>query len=238
MMPLQMRTIAWGDSEIRYELRRHNRRKLRIDVSPSGQVVVVAPVDASEEDISARLRKRAPWVVGVLGDIAARPRPTPERRFVSGETHLYLGKQYRLAVEHGAEREVRIDGGRMVVVQSETDGVDRIRRQMFAFYRIQARAEFPRRLLAMLPAFEQRGLKRPKLLIRPLIKRWGSYTEKSRLVLNEDLIRASRELIDYVVCHELAHGLFPDHGVDWSRALNEVMPDWRERKSRLEALLR
>jgi predicted metal-dependent hydrolase len=238
MMPLQMRTIAWGDLEIRYELRRHNRRKLRIDVSPSGQVVVVAPVDASEADISERLRKRAPWVLGVLGDIAARPRPTPERRFVSGETHLYLGKQYRLAVEHGAEREVRIDGGRMVVVQSKTDGVDRIRRQMTAFYRVQARAEFPRRLLAMLPAFEQRGLKRPKMLIRPLVKRWGSYTEKSRLVLSEDLIRASRELIDYVVCHELAHGLFPDHGADWSRTLDEVMPDWRERKNKLEALLR
>ena len=69
-------------------------------------------------------------------------------------------------------------------------------------------------------------------------KRWGSYTPKGRIVLNADLIRAAPDLIDYVISHELAHGLHPDHGAEWQNLLTTVMPDWEARKARLEAALR
>ena len=56
-----------------------------------------------------------------------------------------------------------------------------------------------------------------------------------RIVLNVDLIRAAPDLIDYVISHELAHGIRPDHGPDWRNLLTMVMPDWEARKGRLEA---
>jgi predicted metal-dependent hydrolase len=86
--------------------------------------------------------------------------------------------------------------------------------------------------------FERKGLKRPHLIIRELSKRWGSYTPKGRIVLNVDLIRAGRDLIDYVIAHELAHGLHADHGTEWRNLLTMVMPDWEARKAWLEAALR
>jgi predicted metal-dependent hydrolase len=69
-------------------------------------------------------------------------------------------------------------------------------------------------------------------------KRWGSYTPAGRIVLNIDLVRASPTLIDYVISHELAHAFYPDHGKEWRNLLNMVMPDWENRKARLEAFLR
>jgi hypothetical protein len=69
-------------------------------------------------------------------------------------------------------------------------------------------------------------------------KRWGSYTPSGKIILNVDLVRASPLLIDYVICHELAHAFYPDHGKDWRDLVSTVMPDWESRKARLEALLR
>jgi len=69
-------------------------------------------------------------------------------------------------------------------------------------------------------------------------KRWGSYTPKGRIVLNVDLVRASPMLIDYVICHELTHAFYPDHGKEWSNLLDTIMPDWKIRKEFLETFLR
>ena len=69
-------------------------------------------------------------------------------------------------------------------------------------------------------------------------KRWGSYTPRGRIILNVDLVRANPLLIDYVICHELTHAFYSDHGKEWRNLLNAVMPDWEARKMRLEALLR
>jgi predicted metal-dependent hydrolase len=67
---------------------------------------------------------------------------------------------------------------------------------------------------------------------------WGSYTPSGWIVLNVDLVRVSPGLIDYVICHELAHAFHPDHGTKWRNLLDAAMPDWEARKSRLEAALR
>jgi predicted metal-dependent hydrolase len=60
----------------------------------------------------------------------------------------------------------------------------------------------------------------------------------SRSPLNVDLVRAGPHLIDYVICHELAHAFYGNHGGEWQDLLSSVMPDWKQRKSQLEAMLR
>jgi predicted metal-dependent hydrolase len=70
-----------------------------------------------------------------------------------------------------------------------------------------------------------------------MTQRRGSYSAKNKLVLNRDLIRASIQSIDYVIAHELAHALEPDHGARWQALMNSLLPDWQRRKSELEARL-
>lgn len=230
--------ICWGERRVTAELTRTVRRALRIDVRPTGEVTVFAPVGEGIEEIRTRAHRKGAWIFAQIDTIAQRPKVTPERRYISGETHLLLGRQYRLSVEESDDPHVRIDGGRMVIAARAPEDQPHCRRLLQAFYRLRAREVLRQRFDIVLEPFVRKGLKRPSLVIRPMAKRWGSYTPSGRVVLNIDLVRASPRLIDYVICHELAHAFYPDHGDGWRALLETVMPDWEERKEALEAALR
>jgi site-specific DNA recombinase len=131
-----------------------------------------------------------------------------------------------------------IEGGRLSVFVRRLDDQEHCRRLIAAFYKLTARRVFSERLDVVAPPFLRKGLRRPSLMIRRMPKRWGSYTPRGWIVLNVDLVRVSPVLIDYVICHELAHAFHPDHGTKWRNLLDAVMPDWEDRKSRLESALR
>lgn len=97
-MTRELHFVQYDDQEIRYEIVRHPRKTLEFAVEPAATVVIAAPEDATLAAIEAKLRKRAAWVTRQQRHFAQFLPRTPERRFVTGETHLYLGHQYRLKV--------------------------------------------------------------------------------------------------------------------------------------------
>ena len=68
-------------------------------------------------------------------------------------------------------------------------------------------------------------------------QRWASMSPRGRLTLNIRLIRASTDAIDYVLTHELCHIEHPHHGRAFFEQLDQVMPDWRVKKAKLESAL-
>lgn len=230
--------ICWGGRRVIAELLRTERRSLRIDVRPTGEVAVFAPAGEEIDEILSRARRKGAWIFAQIDTIAQRPKVTPKRRFISGETHLLLGRQYRLSIEQSDDPHVRLDGERLVIGARSTDDQAHCRRLLQAFYSLRAREVFRQRFDVVAEPFVRKGLKRPPLVIRPMSKRWGSFTPGRRVVLNVDLVRASPKLIDYVICHELAHAFHPDHGEGWRSLLDTVMPDWMARKAELESSLR
>jgi predicted metal-dependent hydrolase len=230
--------FTWGGRAAVAELRRSDRRVLRIEVRPLGKLLVFAPLDAELEAITKRLHRRGAWIFRELDRVQALPAMTPKRRFVSGETHLFLGAQYRLAIEQGEDAHARISGTRLLVITRNISDQAQSSRLISAFYEISARKIFRERLDLVAAPFVRKGLKQPSLIIRRMTKRWGSYTPKGRIVLNIDLIRASPAQIDYVLCHELTHAFHPDHSKGWRDMLTNYMPDWEIRKKLLESQLR
>jgi len=230
--------IRWGDRQIITQLVRVDRRALRIDVRPTAEVAIFAPRDVKLDEIQRRAQRKAAWIFAQIDSIARRPKATPRRRFVSGESHLLLGRQYRLSIEQSDDPHVRLDGGRLVISARSTEDQPHCRRLLQAFYALTAREVFRHRFDIVSAPFFRKGLKHPPLIIRKMSKRWGSFTPGGRVILNVDLIRASPRLIDYVICHELAHAFYPNHGEAWQALLGTIMPDWEERKTRLEETLR
>lgn len=230
--------ISWGGRKVLAQLRRTSRQVLRVEVKPAGDVIVFAPHGKELGEVEIRLLRKSSWIFRELDRIKGLPLPTPERRFVSGETHLLLGRQYRLSIQVGGDPRVQAEGSRLVVYARRAGDPAHCRRLVTAFYSMAARDTFAERLDAVFPPFRRRGMKPPSLMVRQMTKRWGSYTTNGRIVLNVELVRASPMLIDYVICHELAHAIHPDHGKGWQDLLNSVMPDWRVRKARLEQFLR
>ena len=229
-------SLTWGTDTIRYEVRfLASRQTLAIEVHPDSRVLVRAPVDCPEALIAERVQKRAAWISRQLAGFQRyRPR-TPARQYVNGESHLYLGRQYRLKLISGEAASVKLTRGRLLVTLPGEPEPERVKALLHRWYLDRARAVFTEVLDASLPHFK--GVEHPRLIVRAMQSRWGSLSRAGSMTLNVNLVRAPRPCIEYVVTHELCHTTHRDHDARFFKLLGQVMPDWEKRKQRLEAAL-
>ena len=108
---------------------------------------------------------------------------------------------------------------------------------MEAWYRRRAFVYFTNLLDDCWNDFSKIGYAKPHLKIRQLKTRWGSLSTRGCLTLNLDLIKTPRECIEYVIMHELCHLKHHNHGNEFYKLLARVMPDWLDRKHKLEMVL-
>jgi len=229
-------TLNYGTDTIRYEVRfLASRQTLAIEVHPDSRVLVRAPLGCPEALIVERVQKRAGWISRQLSEFDRyRPR-TPARQYISGESHLYLGRQYRLKLVSGAGVNVKLTRGELLVTVPGDSEPERVKALLQRWYLDRARTVFTELVDASLLRFK--GVEPPRLIVRAMKSRWGSLSRAGTMTLNVDLVRASRPCIEYVVTHELCHTLHRDHDARFFKLLRQVMPDWEQRKRRLEAAL-
>lgn len=229
--------ITYGNEAITYAVNFSDRRTLDIAVHPDAQVIVTAPIGADLEAIQSRVKRRARWILKQQRYFSQFEPRTPPRQYVSGETHLYLGRQYRLKVERHPTPSVKLKGRYLHVQTHEPECTDITYKLLESWYRERAQVKFNERLDCCFAPFKGLGCSPPRLLIRRLSKRWGSLSPAGTMSLNYDLVRAPSGCIDYVITHELCHLKHPNHSRDFYEFLSVVMPNWERRKCKLENLL-
>ena len=235
MMPAnEERFLGADENTLSYTLRRTGRRRtIGIIVEPDSRVVVLAPVAAELHRVEQIVRRRLPWIRRQRRSFEALPPPPLPRQWVAGETHRYLGRQYRLKLLAGRERSVRLSGGYFVVTLQSPTNRAAVRRLVDAWYREHAKALLADRVRRVLASTTWLDPKIPPITIRALRLRWGSTTEAGRICFNLDLIKLPLPCIDYVVAHELVHLAIPSHRPSFWRMLARVMPDWKRWRDRL-----
>jgi len=229
--------VEYGSTKIRFELVFADRKTLGITVHPDRQVVITAPLDTSLEKIKEKVRKRAAWITKQQRFFLGFEPKTPPRRFVSGESHYYLGRQYRLKIVEAAEESIKLSGGffwARTQVQGEVEKSHAARRLMEDWYREKAEHHFPRIAAPYLRRFARLGVAPTDFLIRKMDKRWGSCTAAGKVILNTELIRAPRGCIEYVVVHELCHLIYHDHGAKFQALQAQEFSAWNKWKRVLE----
>ena len=237
-MTRDLHCLHYGEREIQYAVVRRPRKTLEIAVEPDTSVLVTAPLDATLDAIEAKLRKRAAWVTRQQRYFSQFLPRTPERQFLAGETHLYLGRQYRLKVVPHVQQGVKLIRGYIVVQSHRPSQTEVVRDLVQAWYRERAYLRLPERIELCLERFPNPEAFRPKgLIIRQTKQRWGSLSPAGRLLLNRRLVQAPVDAIDYVITHELCHMTEPHHGATFFELLGKVMPDWERRKQRLERVM-
>lgn len=237
-MTTQDHSITYGEKRIAYRLDRRARKTLEIAVEPDMSVSVAAPLEATVSDIEKRLKKRAAWIVRQQNFFQQFVPRTPERKYIGGETHLYLGRQYRLKIQPGLIDHVRYFRGRIWVSTTRPKSPSYTEILVKAWYKDRAKSKLTDRITACQQRFSKPEEVAPKTVsIRVLKQRWGSMTPAGQLILNRRLVEAPVHAIDYVITHELCHIREPHHGTVFFDYLTEVMPDWRERKEHLERVL-
>jgi predicted metal-dependent hydrolase len=232
----QAGAILYGSTSIPFQVQFSRRKTLEIAVQPTGEVEVTAPVGTEMQQIESKVKRRASWILRQRGFFDQFLPRTPPRQFLSGETHLYLGRRYRLKAVAGAVDRLRLMRGLLSIESSREPSVEAVEAILQGWYRGRAEAIFKDLFKGLLQRF---GLQvsAPRLQIKKMRTRWGSLSKGGILTLNPELIRAPKECIEYVLCHELCHLDFHDHSAGFYQLLAQRLPDWEERKRKLESIM-
>ena len=232
-MTEHMYQVQYGDTTIQYTLSYAARKTLAISVSPDLSVSVSAPDDTTLEAIETRVKRRAPWILRQQRELEQYLPKQPARQYVSGETHRYLGRQYRLKIIEHRPDVVKLARGYLYAYTAQPHNQAHIRRLVEEWYETQAKRVLPERVEAMTPRFAHLGIGQPTLVIKPLQARWGICTGSGTITLNVRLMHVPKQYIDYVVVHELVHLVEHNHGRRFYLLLDKIMPDWRARRQEL-----
>ncbi len=227
--------VQSGDETIPFALEMRQRRRLSISVHPDRRVTVLAPADCSLADVLARVQKRVAWITRQRAYFE-QFHPLPhEKRYVSGETHLYLGRQYRLKIHSATAESVKLTGSYLHVATAHCPDALQVKRLLDDWYRNHAKGIFHTRLLQCLDAAPSLRMPPPAIIIRRMSGRWGSCTKAGNILLNLDLVKTPLYCIEYVIMHELCHLRIHNHSPGYYRLLSRCMPDWEKRKTRLDS---
>ena len=188
------------------------------------------------DDVLDAVRKRARWIYTQLKGFRAQLKHLVPRRYCSGESHYYLGKQYLLKIVKSSseKQQVKLLRGE-IVVKARDKSAPRVKGLIYEWYKERARDFFSRRLDAML---EQTlwVAQPPHIRLLAMKTQWGSCSPGGTLTLNPHLIKAPRECIDYVILHELCHLAEHNHSARFYRLLQQVMPNWEPVKKQLDGM--
>ncbi|WP_310428502.1 SprT family zinc-dependent metalloprotease [Chamaesiphon sp. VAR_48_metabat_135_sub] len=234
--------IPYGSKHITFALEYSPRKTLAIEVHPDRSIIVKAPAGATIESIESKVIHRAAWIARQQHKFDRYAPPLPAAECVSGEGYRYLGRQYRLKLIESQIDKIRLWQGRLEVSTPTPFDREYVERSISNWFRDRATTVFRERyryctkLVAPYAILHRRGYANEHttgIELRTMSKRWGSCTPNGKIFLNPLLISATKDCIDYVIIHELCHLRFPNHSPSFYRLLASILPDWIDRKDRL-----
>lgn len=233
-------SINFGTTKIDFYLEYSNRKSLGISVYPDLKVLVKAPEGASLEKIRQKVKKRAPWIIRQQNFFHSFQPKISERKYINGETHLYLGRQYRLKVviqRKDKTESVKLKSGFIVINTYDKLRAEQLLKEWY-LSRAEAKIEpLTRQLFGQFVNRHQLPGLSFQFAFRNMPTRWGSCTSKGKIILNPELIKAPKGCIEYVIIHELCHLVHRNHSQKFLALQSNEMPDWEKWKLRLERLL-
>ncbi|WP_373190483.1 M48 family metallopeptidase [Halomonas sp.] len=226
-------SITLGDIAI--EVTRKNVRNVHLSVHPpEGRVTLVAPTGTRLEVARAYAIAKLGWIRDQQARLHAQARETP-RPLVERESHYLWGRRYLLSVEEREARPgVKLDHKRITL--TVRPGSDREKRA-------DVMHEWHKRLLhdaipPLIASWEARlGVRVSAYHLQRMKTKWGSCNpSKGNIRLNTELVKKPKDLLEYIIVHEMAHLIEPTHNERFITLLDRHYPGWREARDELNAL--
>lgn len=175
--------------------------------------------------------RKQQWIQNKLQHYQQRP---PERQFIHGESHPFMGEQYPLQILHSPHRQrlnVQFSHQTLVILAPDNVSQLQVQQALSRWYKRQAESLLTAR--AQLLA-EQTGLLPTQIQIKSYKSRWGSCNVKGEIQLNWQLIQAAQPISDYVIIHELCHLQQHNHSKAFWDLVERFDPDYRQHRSWLK----
>ena len=218
---------------IAVEVVRKDIKHLHVGVyPPEGRVRVAAPLRLDDDAVRMAVISRLAWISRKRAEFERQDRQS-RREFVSGESHYFEGRRYRLDVvvsDGPTGIHVRNQGWIEMRVRPGT-GRDAREAMLYRWYRARLRERIPGIIAMWQPRL---GVRVADWRIRRMKTRWGTCKPgASRIWLNSELAKKPVACLEYVVVHEMAHLIEREHNERFRATLDRVMPRWRTRLDEL-----
>ena len=226
-------TITIGEMAI--EVLRKEIKHVHLSVHPpDGRVTLSAPAGTRPEAMRAFAVTKLGWIREQQHRLAEQARET-DRQFIERESHYLWGRRYLMTVEYRAAKpSVRLDHRRITLIVRP--GSDAVKRAAVIH-------DWHKRLLHQaVPVLIDKWAGRLQVTVRGYFlqrmkTRWGSCNPRAgHIRLNTELVRKPRDLLEYVLVHELLHLIEPTHNDRFVRLLDEHYPAWRTARAELNEL--
>lgn len=207
---------------------------MSIRVLPDKRVEIKIPIHFNIDEIETFLTKHSRWLFKRID--AIDDNYTEEKKFVSGELHYFLGKQYPIEIIDSAKNYVafRNDVINIYVKTSYTPEI--ISHILDCWYMEQARRVFKECAEPLIKQMAKYNVTPKSFTIRKMKTRWGSCSSKGSISLNLDLIKLPEQCIKEVILHELCHLVHFNHSNEFYALMTAEMPDWKIWKKELKFL--
>ncbi len=216
---------------ISYQLELRARRTIGLKITANG-LVVHAPKRISATQLQQVLQEKAGWIQQKLALREANQ--VAPMQWQDGEPLMYLGRDLTLSLmTHPTSRAVMLEGDRLVVRSPHIGNADWVARKVLQWYAQQALPDFQRRVALVATQMGEQvsavGLSNAK-------SRWGSCNSRKQIRLNWRLIQAPPHIIQYVVCHEMAHLKEMNHSARFYSVLERLFPQHLQAEKEMKAL--
>lgn len=234
-MSIESRSITV--SGLTVEVVRKPIKNLHLGVyPPQGRVRVAAPLAVDDEAVRLAVVGKLGWIKRQRAKFQAQPRQS-QRRMVSGESHYFLGRRYRLRVHEttGALR-VALRGKTTMDMFVRTDTTVERREQVLQdFYRAELKRLVPELLEKWQPKL---GVEAHAWGIKRMKTKWGTCSiEAKRIWLNLELAKKPVQCLEYILLHELAHLYERHHNERFISLLDQHLPQWKLLREQLNSSL-
>ena len=231
-----LRTVEADGNAISYTLERKPVKNINLRIRADQCVYVSAPKDVAAKMVDAFVVEKSAYILRALKKFKDRNREsTLENNFVNGETVKFLGRNLRLKVKNASRSKVESDESYVTLYVKDVHDADLKKRVLETWLRKKCKDEITAICKKVYPQVKKYGVAFPEIQLREMVSRWGSCSPKKGFVtFNTALIAMPVSCIEYVVTHEFTHFLYPNHSKKFYQQLATFMPDWEERKKRLE----
>jgi len=200
---------------------RSNRKTLSISVDCFGKLIVRAPYACDEARINRFLREKESWIVKHQTQKAGAKESLPPQD-LDGFSFLLLGEPHTICLWD--QKKIAYDRQNFRLFIPRENAAERVR----GWLKENAKRIF---LKLATERAAQMGVSFPSLTVNGASSRWGSCSYNGALHFSFRLIYAPKEMIDYVVVHELAHILHHNHSAAFWREVEKILPDYRKKRA-------
>ena len=226
-------TIKLG--EIAIAVTRKDVKHVHLSVHPpAGRVTLVAPQGTRPEVARAYAVSKLGWIRDQQAKLRGQARETP-RRFVTRESHYLWGRRYLLSVrEEEAKPSVRLSHRTITLTVRPGSSPGKREVVMHEWHKSLLHDAVP----GLIQKWEHKlGVEVAGYFLQRMKTKWGSCNHRTRHIrLNTELVKKPKDLLEYVVVHEMLHLLEPTHSERFLALMSKHYPSWREARAELNAL--